>query len=324
MMNNFTVVMYHYVRDLKNSRFKNIKGLDINLFVEQIKYIHKHYHVTTMEEILYSIDNNEKMPNKSILLTFDDAYLDHYTNVFPILDKYNMEGSFYVPVKTIKEHSILDVNKIHFILASVEDYHNVLRDIKEVLQTYSKEFNLESFEFYYQKLAKPNRHDNKDIIFIKRLLQVELPEEVRSAIVNELFAKYINLSENEFCTELYMTQEQLEHMHRLKMHIGVHGYNHYWWNKISTDKLEIEIDKSLNFLNELNIDTTNWTACYPYGGYNQAVVELIEKKGCKLAFTVETDIANLSKYNRLTIPRLDTNDLPKSENEATNQWYNKA
>ena len=77
-MNNLTIVMYHYVRDLKNSSYPNIKGLDINLFKEQINYIRKNYYVITMEEVIYSIENKVIIPNKSALLTFDDAYSDHY------------------------------------------------------------------------------------------------------------------------------------------------------------------------------------------------------------------------------------------------------
>ena len=113
-MSNLTVVMYHYIRDLRNSRYPEIKGLDINLFKEQIHYIRRNYNIITMEEVIYSIDNETIIPDKSILLTFDDAYLDHYNYVFPILDKYNIQGSFYVPSKAVTEHTVLDVNK--FIL----------------------------------------------------------------------------------------------------------------------------------------------------------------------------------------------------------------
>jgi peptidoglycan/xylan/chitin deacetylase (PgdA/CDA1 family) len=72
-----------------------------------------------MREVIHSIDNQVKMPDKSVLLNFDDAYSDHYMNVFPIVDKYRLQGSFYAPSKAITENAILDVNKIHFILASV-------------------------------------------------------------------------------------------------------------------------------------------------------------------------------------------------------------
>ncbi|MGV8982708.1 hypothetical protein [Clostridium sp.] len=33
-----SIVMYHYVRDLKNSRYPEIKGLDYNLFKNQIDF----------------------------------------------------------------------------------------------------------------------------------------------------------------------------------------------------------------------------------------------------------------------------------------------
>ena len=63
-MNNLTVMMCHYVRDLKNSKYPSIKGLDINLFKEQINYLMNHYHIITMKEVILSIDNQSKMPNK--------------------------------------------------------------------------------------------------------------------------------------------------------------------------------------------------------------------------------------------------------------------
>lgn len=37
-MKELTIVMYHYVRDLKNSRYPNIKGMDVGLFEQQIQF----------------------------------------------------------------------------------------------------------------------------------------------------------------------------------------------------------------------------------------------------------------------------------------------
>ena len=51
MVNNLTIVMYHYVRDLKNSRFPGIKGLELDLFKEQIEYLHKHYNINSWLKI---------------------------------------------------------------------------------------------------------------------------------------------------------------------------------------------------------------------------------------------------------------------------------
>ena len=144
-MNNhkLTVVMYHYVRDLKYSRYPNIKGLDITLFKEQIAYLKKHYHFVTAEQVIDAYTNKSPLPEHSILLTFDDAYSDHFTHVFPIVKKENIQGGFYPPVKAVTEHTVLDVNKIHFILASTpeERIPVLLDEIKFLLDKYREEYN---------------------------------------------------------------------------------------------------------------------------------------------------------------------------------------
>lgn len=180
--------MYHYVRDLKHSRYPDIKGLDISLFYEQIEYLKKHYHLITMGMLIDSIENNSSLPDKSVLLSFDDAYSDHFKYVFPFLDKHKIQGSFFPPVKAITEHTVLDVNKIHFILASENDKSKIISEIKNELDKFRKDYNLESYSFYYDKLAQATRFDSSDVIFIKRLLQVELEESLRKIITNSLFA----------------------------------------------------------------------------------------------------------------------------------------
>ena len=315
--------MYHYVRDLRNSRYPDIKGLYINLFKEQVDYMRKNYNIITMEEVIHCIDNEVKIPDKSVLLTFDDAYSDHYANVFPILDKYKIQGSFYAPSKAITENTVLDVNKIHFILASIEDKINLVNDVKRLMKSYQKEYQLEDFDYYYKKLAKASRMDTKDVIFIKQLLQVELVEVLRIKIVDRLFEKYIGMSEDAFSRELYMNEEQLKHMLRSGQHIGNHGYNHYWWNSLNEKVMSDDLDLSISFLDKLDVDMNNWTACYPYGSYDDQSIKMLKERGCKLAVTTEVDIATTSKDTRFIMPRLDTNDIPKNKNEITNDWYYK-
>jgi peptidoglycan/xylan/chitin deacetylase (PgdA/CDA1 family) len=315
--------MYHYVRDLKNSRFPGIKGLDLDLFREQIQYLRKHYHIITMEEVIYSIDNQVKIPRKSVLLTFDDAYSDHYMNVFPVLDKYQLQGSFYTPSKAVSEHTVLDVNKIHFILASVQNKSDIVSDLKNLLKVYKKEYQLQDFDYYYKKLACVHNYDTQEVIFIKRLLQVELIEELRIRITDTLFQKYVGMSEPSFSRELYMNEEQLKHMLRSGQHIGNHGYNHYWWNSLTKEEMKEELDLSIAFLNKIGVDMDNWTACYPYGSYDDQSIEMLQERGCKLAVTTEVDIATTNKSTRFVMPRLDANDIPKGRYEETNEWHSK-
>ena len=115
-MSRLYIVMYHYTRDLKNSRYPEIKGLDLELFREQINYLKDNFSVVTMEEVINAAEGYNELPDNAVLLTFDDGYIDNYTYAFPILEEAKVQGSFFIPGKTFSEHQLLDVNKIHYIL----------------------------------------------------------------------------------------------------------------------------------------------------------------------------------------------------------------
>jgi len=322
-MNKLTVVMYHYVRDLQNSRYPEIKGLGVGKFLEQILYLQKHYNFVRAEEVAASIDADEPLPPKAVLLTFDDAYADHYTFAFPILDRLGIQGSFYIPTKTVSENVVLDVNKIHFVLAGQPDKGKTIAAIKQMLERYRSDHQLESFDTYFERYAHPSRYDTADTMFIKNLLQHGLPVELRMQIVDELFTQVVGMDEASFSRELYMNTEQLKTMHRHGMHIGCHGYNHFWWNKLDKSAVETEIDRSLEYLFGIGVSPNMWTACYPYGSYDDQAVELLGNRGCKFALTTEVDVASPDKAGRYKIPRLDTNDLPKDRHTPVNDWFDR-
>ena len=326
---NLTVVMYHYVRDLKHSRYPSIKGLDVALFKEQVAFLKKHYSFVTVEEVIAATQGIHKLPSHPVLLTFDDAYIDHFTYVFPILKNEGVQGAFYAPVKAITQYKVLDVNKIHFILASTpeEKMSSLLKEIALLLDKYREVYHLESFEFYYKKLAQLDRFDTKEVIFVKRLLQVELVEELRNIITTELFEKIVGVEEAAFSRELYMSEDQMKCMVSAGMHIGSHGYDHYWLGSLPKEQQAVEIEESLRFINKIygnrgGYKQKEWTICYPYGNYNDDTITLLKENHCALGFTTEVKLADINNQmgdNVFKIPRLDTNDLPKDAKALPNQ-----
>lgn len=306
--NELTVVMYHYVRDLKNSRYPEIKGLDINVFDRQLDYLQENYNIISIDELYDYVNNDSILPNNACLLTFDDAYIDHYTYVFPRLVNRGLKGAFYAPVRAVEEHLVLDVNKIHFILASA-DIQTIISDVKGDWHLYQDNYALYSFEYYYKKLALPDRFDAVDVIFIKRLLQVELPLELRKIIVDKLFSKYVIENEAAFSRELYMNTEQMKTMVNCGMHIGCHGFDHFWLSSLSKEAQEVEIEKSLVFLESIGAKDKYWSICYPYGDYNNDTLDVLNKYNCAFAFTTKVKIANLQSDDCLELPRIDTNDI---------------
>ncbi len=303
--------MYHYVRDLDHSRFPAIKGLSLERFRRQLDYIQSHYTPISIENVLGAMQTGgEDLPPNPILLTFDDGYSDHFANVFPLLDARGIQGCFYPPAQAVLEHKLLDVNKIQFVLAVVPNTRTLLDRAFSWLEEFRSQHVLKTREGYLQCLTGEHRYDTREVTILKRLLQRELPEPVRVEIVRRLFAEYVTADETAFACELYMSVEQIACMRRHGMHIGSHGYTHAWLNHISPEAQTVEIDRSLDFLNKLGVRRDEWSICYPYGGFNDSLLEILRERQCRIGFSVEPRIADLNADDRLTLPRLDTNDLP--------------
>lgn len=56
------IAMYHYVRDLKHSRYPNIKGMDIEIFKRQIAFFKANFTVVRMEDVLAFLNGGGKNP----------------------------------------------------------------------------------------------------------------------------------------------------------------------------------------------------------------------------------------------------------------------
>ena len=79
----------------------------------------------------------KKLPKKkSILLTFDDGYIDHWKYVFPYLKEKKITGNFYPPTQAIKNKKVLNVNKVRFILAKERNRKKILNYIFKLVSKY--------------------------------------------------------------------------------------------------------------------------------------------------------------------------------------------
>jgi len=305
--------MYHYVRDLKNSKYPNIKGLDVKSFKFQINYFKKNYTFIKYYDLIESIYGGKKIPNNSILLTFDDGYIDHYENVFPILYKENIQGCFFPIASPYLFKKVPDVNKIHFILASLNSLEELLKEIFDSLNNFRSEgFAIESNEKLLKNLAIANRDDTKEVVFLKRLLQHGLPLDLRSELVDKLFKKYVTNEEKIFINKTYMSKNQLSEMQTKGMIFGNHSCHHLWLDKINKKEQIFEIETGLNFLESFNGLINDWSISYPHGGYNKSLLKVCNNLNCKLGLTTNTNISKLNFENRLTLERIDTNEFPKT------------
>lgn len=91
------ILMYHYVN--VEEPLKSKLGITPNTFERQMRFLRERkYNIITLDELADLIKDKKKIPFKTAVITFDDGYLDNYTNVFPILKKYRIPATIFVVV----------------------------------------------------------------------------------------------------------------------------------------------------------------------------------------------------------------------------------
>jgi peptidoglycan/xylan/chitin deacetylase (PgdA/CDA1 family) len=319
-MGPLTIVMYHYVRPLAGSRYPRIKGLETRAFEYQLDHLQRHHRLVQPAQVLRAL-RGERLPERAALLTFDDGYKDHVRHVYPALKARGLSGVFFPPTSAIENRELLDVNRVHHILACVDDAASLVPEVERAMAEAAAEFELEPVEAYRRRFREANRFDTADVIYVKRLLQHALPEALRTRIARQLFARHVSADERSFADELYLDDGDLREMSAGGMEVGSHGHRHHWLGRLDADEQAQDIDRSLQYLSSIDLGKRDFWFCYPYGSYNTDTLRLLRERGCAAAVTTVVDVASCEADKALELPRLDTNDLPQSGDETRNQEH---
>ena len=87
------ILTYHRVNDSDT----NPATLTVADFEAQIKFlVDSGYHVISPDDLLDAWESDKPLPEKPVILTFDDGHADIYNNVFPILQKYNVRATVFI------------------------------------------------------------------------------------------------------------------------------------------------------------------------------------------------------------------------------------
>lgn len=115
------ILMYHYVEYVKDPGDTIRKSLNIVPFVfdEQIKTLKEAgFDFVTIKDLADDLDDKNTLPEKSVILTFDDGYRDFYTDVFPILKKYQVKATIFVVPNFLDKPNNLDTWMLKEIVKS--------------------------------------------------------------------------------------------------------------------------------------------------------------------------------------------------------------
>lgn len=93
------ILMYHYIRLVDAN--SDPTGYNLSIppedFAQQLAWLHEQgYTAVPMALAQKCMRGESGCPAKPVALTFDDGYEDAFSTVLPLLQRYNMQGTFYI------------------------------------------------------------------------------------------------------------------------------------------------------------------------------------------------------------------------------------
>ena len=128
-------------------------------FEENICYLlNQGYTVIPLEALVEFQNNTRALPQKSVILTFDDGYTSNYSLIFPILKKYNVPATIFVTVSTMDSFGKMTWNQMREMeqsgLVNIQSHSWMHVDHSSISHQKVCEYISASYNLLEEKLGK--------------------------------------------------------------------------------------------------------------------------------------------------------------------------
>jgi peptidoglycan/xylan/chitin deacetylase (PgdA/CDA1 family) len=224
--------------------------------------------------------------DRYVLLTVDDGFNDFADEVLPLLERHHIGGIIFITTGFIDRQLEPYELRLAHLIASCETVELPNRRTYEVSDKLAKQDLYEMLRLQLKAQGTGLR-----FAYIKALERINAPS---VATIN---------------TDLFMDWNDVR---RLDQHplitIGAHTVTHPFLPTISPLSAFVEIVRSRRRIESM-LDHPIECFSYPYGGHSFLLRLLVRIAGFKFAFTTEDREASAARYNPLSIPRRDLQNM---------------
>jgi len=290
-INEITVLAYHRISDVQD---EDEYEFDMELisascaqFDEQIKYIKQNYNPISIEEFVAFTEGKFELPKRSVLITFDDGFIDNYENAYPILKRHNVPAVIYISTEYINTDDTIWFDKLVFLIKSINDMTLNIDDL-------GKEYVLSE--------------NNRGTVATKICSDLKtVPNKSRIKILNELNEKYgQELKSKSTLKSRMMSWDNVREMDESCISFGSHTVSHPILSQLTDVELSEELEESKRDI-EKNLNHVVDTISYPVGdsnAFNDRVLNATKKAGYKVGFSYISGKERLPIENVFDIKRL--------------------
>ena len=305
-MTRLDVIMYHYVLNPPKSCFPHLKGITVDAFRNQVRFLQGRYEMATLESALAFVGGGYVPKQNLCLLTFDDGLRDHYENVLPILSELEVQGIFFAVTECLDQQQVSSTHKSHLLLAELgfEEYQRALRrNLAEQNLSINNSVDKVRARHTY-------RWDSEEVAIFKYFLNFCLDGRQRAQIINKIFKDQLT-DEPELAKKLYLSWDEVTEIQSRGMIIGGHSHRHHALAKLTREEQQKDIATCACMLRQRLGKQVVWPFSYPYGKkdtFDKSTVHLLKENGFDCAFSSEPGKVQ-PKDDVYALRRVDTNSI---------------
>lgn len=285
------VIFYHRVNELLFDQH-NLCVSPVN-FDQHMRYLKKNYNILRFEDDWQDTDRD------SVVVTFDDGYLDNYENAIPILNELEIPATVFVSTSCLKGDREFWWDELETIL--------LLEDIPET-------FCLEDREYRCKWGTKSLGERMNCYRAVRRMMMNWTNYEKRCAWMNQLW-EWSGYSRRTRMQNQTITDAICKEISEMKnITIGNHTVSHPGLGSLGWEDQMKEIKEAKQHLEKLTGKKVE-TLSYPLGSYNEDTEQACKEVGIRKAATIERKLWN---------PHESPYEIPRFCIQNWNLWQFKA
>jgi peptidoglycan/xylan/chitin deacetylase (PgdA/CDA1 family) len=110
------ILVYHHVVP---GRSTGVLFVTPDGFEQHLKYLQDNgYHSVTFDDLADCLEYGAALPERPVILSFDDGWENQYTYAFPLLQKYGFSGTFFVVTEYLDHQNFMTTNELKMMLAA--------------------------------------------------------------------------------------------------------------------------------------------------------------------------------------------------------------
>lgn len=292
---NLTILALHRVvteDEWARSLYKPMM-ITVGQFESMLEMIKRYYHPITLSEAIKKIKAGEKFQPGTVVITFDDGYLDVYQHAYPLLKSFDIPATLYLTTGVIgKDDNYLWWDEVDYF------YHTAGLDFPELDESFS-----EQLKTAVQLMEHLSDNIKEEVEARVRGILFSISIEERNRFVEKLRASVLA---EEARPPLMLSWNEVSEMMDL-IEMSNHTVSHRLLDELDAQDVGCEITKAQTRIEALTGKPCNGLA-YPGGVFTSDVVDIARKSGVEYAVTTRFS-NNSHKANLLTLDRKDVGYL---------------